>query len=110
MYDLLYSSTTAQVEPALRDDKWAIFFRKEVALSKGRAEGEWVQRGVVVRIRKIKIIYRVQPGGIRVGAEVISRVIVMRRKDQASEQNDGKKEGDDEPDAIWQAKGALIQA
>jgi hypothetical protein len=76
VYDLLYSSTTAQVEPALRNDEGTIFFREEVALSKGRAEGERVLR-VVVHIRKIEIIYWVQPGSVRMGAEVVGSVIMM---------------------------------
>ena len=76
MYDLLYSSTTAQVEPALRNDEGTIFFREEVALSKGRAEGERVLR-VVVHIRKIEIIYWVQAGSVRMGAEVVGSVIMM---------------------------------
>jgi len=77
VYDLLYSSTTAQVEPALRNDEGTIFFREEVALSKGRAEGERVLRVVVVHIRKIEIIYWVQAGSVRMGAEVVGSVIMM---------------------------------
>lgn len=57
VYDLLYSSATAKVVPALRNREGAIFFREDIALSKGRAEGERVLCGFCVCVGKIEIIY-----------------------------------------------------
>jgi hypothetical protein len=43
--------------PALRNREGAIFFREDIALSKGRAEGERVLGGFCICVGKIEIIY-----------------------------------------------------
>jgi hypothetical protein len=100
------------VEPALRNGEGTVIFREDIALAKGRAEGKGVLRGFRVGIGKIEVIYWVQPGRVGGGmmAQVVRRVVMMGRKDEASEQKDGKKEGEDEPDAIWQTERALVQS
>jgi hypothetical protein len=57
VYDLLYSSAATKMEPALRNREGTIFFRKVIALAKGRAERERVLGGFCICVGKIKIIY-----------------------------------------------------
>lgn len=73
MYDLLYSSTTAKMEPTFRNGERTILFCENIALVESRTEGKRVLQGLVVWIRKIEIIYWVQYGlvGSRMTAKVV---------------------------------------
>lgn len=64
VYDLLHSGATAQVEPTLRNSKGAVFFGENIAFAEGGTKGKRVLCSLIIRIREIEIIYRVQCGRV----------------------------------------------
>ena len=73
--------------------------------------GAELERGFANLLRDVEVVCRLQVCGI--GVRVVAVVVVVggtRGQDEAGEGDEGEEEGYDEPYAICDAEGALVEA